>query len=153
MEVYEMNKAVAYTLLFTGLLIAGTVYAWGGGMKGSYNTSGMSSNSQVKAAIVSTSGNTIRLYSSDNKVLCKGDMVPVFRTSSLAERLLPGHNSARDMKSIIAKSDLSKAKLIGEVRVNSLVGTNYAEGTLLFGKVAHGDIALKPSAECLSSRG
>ena len=25
-----MNKAVAYTLLFAGLLIAGAVFAWGG---------------------------------------------------------------------------------------------------------------------------
>lgn len=149
-----MNKAVAYTLLFAGLLMAGTVFAWSGsGMKGSYDTSGMSSKSQVKAAVVSKSGDTIRLYSSDNKVLCKGDMVPVFRTSSLTERLLPGHNSAKDMESIIAKADLSKAKLIGEVRVNRLVGTNYAEGTLIIGSAAKGDIALKPSAECLSSRG
>lgn len=150
-----MNKAFAYMLIFTGLLIAGTVYAWGGhsGMKGSYDTGGMSSNSQVKAAIVSTSGNSIRLYSSDNKVLCKGDMVPVFRTSSVAERLLPGKPSAKDMESIIAKADLSSAKLIGEVRVDSLVGAKYAKGTLIFGKADHGDIALKPSAECLSSRG
>jgi hypothetical protein len=148
-----MNKALAYTLLFAGLLMAGTVLAWGGGMKGSYNTSGMSSSSQVKAAIVSTSGNTIRLYSSDNKVLCKGDMVPVFRTSTVAERLLPGQTSAKDMESIISKANLSSAKLIGEVRVNSLKGTHFAEGTLMFGKADHGDIALKPSAECLSSKG
>ncbi|MGC2423954.1 MAG: hypothetical protein WA666_06330 [Nitrospirota bacterium] len=150
-----MNKAVAYTILFAGLLIAGTVFAWSGqsGMKGSYDTSSMSSSSQVKAAIVSKSGDTIRLYSSDNKVLCKGDMVPVFRTSTVAERFLPGKTSAKDMENIIAKSDLANAKLIGEIRVNSLVGTNYAEGTLIFGSAAHGDIALKPSAECLSSRG
>ena len=122
-------------------------------MKGSYDTSSMSSSSQVKAAIVSKSGDTIRLYSSDNKVLCKGDMVPVFRTSTMTERLLPGNSSAKDMESIISKADLSKAKLIGEVRVNSLVGTNFAEGKLIFGSAAHGDIALKPSAQCLSSRG
>ena len=137
-----MNKAVAYTLLFAGLLIAGTVFAWSG-------HSGMSRssyNSQVKAAIVSKSGDTIRLYSSDNKVLCKGDMVPVFRTSTMTQRLLPGNSSSKDMARILSKADLSNAKLIGEVRVNSLSGTNYAVGKLIFGSAAHGDIALKPSA-------
>ncbi|MHB8172850.1 MAG: hypothetical protein ACYDFU_00115 [Nitrospirota bacterium] len=147
-----MRKTFAYVVIFAGLLVAGTVYA---AMSGSdmYRSGMSSSNPQVKAAVVSKSGDTIRLYAPDNSVLCKGDEIPVFRTSTMAERLLPSSNSDSAMNKIIAKADLSKARLIGEVRVERLIGTNLAEGKLIVGEAAHGDIATKPSAQCLSTRG
>ncbi len=142
-----MKKSFAYVLVFAGLLAAVSVYAWSGK---NMHSSGMMSNPAVKAAVVSKSGDTVRLYAPDNTVLCKGDAIPVFRTSTLAERLLPGSNSPTAMDKIISRANLSNAKLIGEVRVERLIGTNFAEGRLIVGEAAHGDIATKPSAQCLT---
>ncbi len=139
-----MKKYFAYLLVFAGLLAAVSVYAWSGK---NMHSSGM--NPQVKAAVVSKSGNTVKLYAPDNAVLCKGDRIPVFRTSSLAERILPGGTSPKALDKIISKANLNDAMLIGEVRVDRLIGTNYAEGRLIVGEAAHGDIATKPSAQCL----
>ncbi len=143
-----MKKTFAYFLVFAGLLAAASVYAWSGSNMHSSDTM---SNPQVKAAVVSKSGDTVKLYVPDNTVLCKGDSIPVFRTSTMAERLLPSSNSPSAMDKIISKADLSNAKLIGEVRIDNLIGTNYAEGRLVVGDAAHGDIATKPSAQCLPS--
>ncbi len=142
-----MKKTFAYMLVFAGLMTAGALYAWSGS---DMHSSGMV-NPEIKAAVVSKSGDTVKLYVPDNTVLCKGDAIPVFRTSTMAERLLPGGTSPEALSNIIARANLSRAKLIGEVRVDRLIGTNYAEGRLIVGEAAHGDIATKPSAQCLPS--
>lgn len=152
-----MNKAFAFVLLLAGVLMAGAAYAWGGSSSSSMNSpmSNLGSSSQVKAAIVSKTGDTVRIYAPDNKVLCKGDLIPVFSsggTEGIApmERPFRGaEKSTSDMNTMISKADLSNMNLVGEVRVDNLIGDNYAEGKLIVGDAGHGDIATKPSSECL----
>ena len=161
-----MSKVFASVLLLSGLFAAGAVYAWGGSsssdMKSSSDMNSLSS-SQVKAAIVSKAGDTVRIYAPDNKVLCKGDLIPVFSSSGTEgiapmerqpsgtmERQFRGtEKPTSDLNIMISKADLSNMNLVGEVRVDNLIGDNYAEGKLIVGDAGHGDIATKPSSECL----
>ena len=157
-----MSKVFASVLLLSGLFAAGAVYAWGGSsssdMKSSSDMNSLSS-SQVKAAIVSKAGDTVRIYAPDNKVLCKGDLIPVF-SSSGTEGIAPMERQpsgtmerqfrgTSNLDTMISKADLSNMNLVGEVRVDNLIGDNYAEGKLIVGDAGHGDIATKPSSECL----
>ncbi len=148
-----MNKAFAFALLLVGVLAAAAAYAWGGSSSSSMNSpmSNLGSSSQVKAAIVSKTGDTVRIYAPDNKVLCKGDLIPVFsRPSGIAPMEGRGaEKSTSDLNTMISKADLSNMNLVGEVRVDNLIGDNYAEGKLIVGDAGHGDIATKPSSECL----
>lgn len=151
-----MSKVFAFALLLAGVLTAGAAYAWGGSSSSSMKgpMSNIGSSSQVKAAVVSKTGDTVRIYAPDNKVLCKGDLIPVFSSSSETKGIAPMEKqpsgaSTSDLNTMISKADLSNMNLVGEVRVDNLIGDNYAEGKLIVGDAGHGDIAAKPSSECL----
>lgn len=140
-------------------------------------TTSMSNVAPVNVAIVDKSGDTVRLYAPDgNKVLCKGDYIAVynsdlkvpdasiqpsaaweatespgaifgrtpstFGSTELGLANIPGFNKE------VASADTRNMNLIGQVRVDSFYGGNYAEGTLIKGDAAKGDIASKPTAQC-----
>lgn len=151
-----MSKVFAFALLLSGVLAAGAAYAWGGSSSSGTKdpTSNLGSSSRVKVAVVSKTGDTVRIYAPDNKVLCKGDLIPVFSSSSETKGIAPMEKqpsgaSTSDLNAMISKADLSNMNLVGEVRVDSLIGENYAEGKLIVGDAGHGDIAAKPSSQCL----
>jgi len=146
-----MKKVFALAFLVSGLMAAAAVYAHETSSD-SMRSSDMSSSQEVKAAVVSKSGDTIRLYVPDAKDLCEGENIPIFR-ATLVNTFgdeAPGEVPPSDL---IASSYISDMKLVGEVRIDRLEGDNYAEGTLVAGEASPEDIASKPSSECLTPQG
>ena len=107
-------------LALTGLVMATNVWAVDLGVQ-----------PQIKADIVSKTGDSIRLFHGGTeeakKLFCKGEVVPIYR---YVGRHL-------------------QTKEVGKVKIGEFVGDHYVDGVVVKGEVKTGDVAMKKSAACL----
>ena len=173
-----MNRVLTFVLMLAGVLLAGSAYAISGPANSSdlSGTAGMSTNAPVNVAILDRTGNSVKLYAPNgNQVLCPGDYVAVYNTdlkvppasvqpsapweatespgyifgrspSTFGSEL--GPSNITHFNKEVAETDTTNMPMIGQVRVDSFVSGNYANGTLITGEASKGDIASKPSAQC-----
>lgn len=114
-----MKKISMSILMLAGLVFAASVYA---NDTGPASTKSALPSSMVKATVMSNNLDTVRLFVPDGaEAVCKGESIPVYRIES-------------GMKRILSSKDLSGLKLVGEVRVDYLVGESYAQGSLITGE-------------------
>ncbi len=130
-----MKKILMLILLLTVPVLSSGVYA-NDTATIKTRSAGLDSG-MVTATVMSNRLDTVRLFVPDGiETVCKGESIPVYRIES-------------GMKGRLSSEGLSGLRLVGEVRVDYLVGESYVQGSLVTGEADPGDLAIKPDKTCL----